>query len=82
MVARLKEIYRTNTIVSSIFFVGGTQASILDTTYQERIPPVLASAALYCIDSILMYWNTGYNLVINNITIVKMGSYEGFSNDQ
>ena len=26
MVARLKEIYRANTIASSIFLVGGTQA--------------------------------------------------------
>ena len=36
MLARLKEQYRVNTIVSSIFFVGGTQSPILDTTYHER----------------------------------------------
>ena len=35
MVARLEN---TNTIAPSIFFVGGTQAPILDTTYYERSP--------------------------------------------
>ena len=38
MVARLRGSYRANTIASSIFFVGGTQAPILDTTYHERSP--------------------------------------------
>ena len=36
MVARLKGIYRANTVASSIFFVGGTQTSILDTIYHKR----------------------------------------------
>ena len=38
MLARLKEIYRANTIASSIFFVEGTQPPILDTAYHERSP--------------------------------------------
>ena len=36
MFARLKEIYRANTIALTINFVGGTQARILDTTYHQR----------------------------------------------
>ena len=33
MVAWLKEIYELNTPASSIFFLGGAQAKILNTTY-------------------------------------------------
>ena len=38
MLARWKEIYAENTIALYIFFVGGAQAPILDTTYGERSP--------------------------------------------
>ena len=36
MVARLNKICRAKTMALSIFFVGSTQAPILDTTYHER----------------------------------------------
>ena len=36
IVSWLQEIYRANTIVSSIFFVGGPQAPILRTAYHEK----------------------------------------------
>ena len=38
MFARLKEIYRTNTIAQSVFFVGNTQVPIIDPTYHETSP--------------------------------------------
>ena len=38
MVACLKEIYRANTISPFIFYVGGTQALIVDANYHERNP--------------------------------------------
>ena len=84
MVGRLKNNYGINTIASSIFFVGGTQASILDTTNHKRIPSLLVPRYIASIKFFLktMHWNVGYNLVINNAIIVKMLSYEGFLNDQ
>ena len=36
MISRLIEIYRANTISSSIFFAKDTQAPIFDITYLER----------------------------------------------
>ena len=38
MVTWFKEIYRANTIILFIYFVGSTQALLLDTTYHERSP--------------------------------------------
>ena len=58
MVARLKEIYRANTIASSIFFVGGTQASILDTTYNERSPLWILLLLMLCLK--MMNWKVGH----------------------
>ena len=36
IVSQSKKVYRVDTIASYIFFVGGTQAPFLDTTYYER----------------------------------------------
>ena len=36
MVAQLKEIYKPNTTASSMFFLGGGQGQILNTTYYKR----------------------------------------------
>ena len=36
MVSQSNKVYRVDTIASYIFFVGGTQAPFLDTTYHER----------------------------------------------
>ena len=38
MIVLLKEINRAKTIVSSIFFVGGTEVPILDAIYHKRSP--------------------------------------------
>ena len=52
MIVLLKEINRAKTIVSSVFFVGGTEVPILDAIY-PLIAPVIANVTLYCTDSIL-----------------------------
>ena len=36
MVSQSNKVYRVDTIASYIFFVGGTQAPFLGTTYHER----------------------------------------------
>ena len=69
MVPRKKGIYRANAKASSIFFVGGMQAPILDTTYHERSPewlllllvPRYIALIPFCLK--VMHWRVSHKCI-------------------
>ena len=84
MIARLKGIYRARTITSSIFFVGGTQASNSLYNLLQRghlIVPATASSVLHYIAQFclkMMHWTIGHKWHHHSQDEV----YERFINDQ